>query len=488
MNRDTIIPLCWAIQSERAKLDRKTSKGLVVPNSVPASNLPSDPGDSDDRRGALAVAAAAAFVTYFCMYAFRKPFSAATLTGQTISLGGWIGAATEFDLKTVLVLAQLAGYMSSKFLGIKFVSEMPRRRRAVAILVLIGFAELALLGYAIVPVPAKILMLFLNGLPLGMVFGLVLAYLEGRRVTEAMTAVLCASFISSSGVVKTVGTKLMEDYGVSEFLMPFLTGLIFLLPLLMAVYVLDRTPEPNHEDVRQRTRRRQMDRTARWEFMKAYFPGLVLLVGIHMAVTVVRSVRDDFGVEIWQGLGVARPEVFALSETSVAFVVTAISAAAILIRGNVRAFLSSLLLTAGGFLVIGMALLLQSFQAIGPFPFMVACGIGLYVPYVVFHTTVFERLIAASRRTANLGFLMYVADAMGYFAYVGYLIYKVRLVENTATADPEYYLNVFRWIAMGTVLGALVSLALAAFYFQRRFRRDGEPSMTAMPQLAGGEG
>ena len=47
--------------------------------------------------------------------------------------------------------------------------------------------------------------MFLNGLPLGMVFGLVVSYLEGRRQTEALAAALTASFIVSSGVVKSVG-------------------------------------------------------------------------------------------------------------------------------------------------------------------------------------------------------------------------------------------------------------------------------------------
>ncbi len=36
----------------------------------------------------------------------------------------------------------------------------------------------------------KVIMLFANGLPLGLVFGLVLAYLEGRRQTEALSAAL----------------------------------------------------------------------------------------------------------------------------------------------------------------------------------------------------------------------------------------------------------------------------------------------------------
>ena len=157
----------------------------------------------------------AAFTTYFCMYAFRKPFTAATYENAYV----W-----GIGLKTVLVAAQVSGYTISKFLGIKFVSELPARYRAAAILVLIGIAEIALFLFAITPAPYNAFWLFVNGLPLGMVFGFVLAFLEGRRLTEALSAGLCASFIISSGVVKSVGQSLIQNWNVSEFWMPFCDG------------------------------------------------------------------------------------------------------------------------------------------------------------------------------------------------------------------------------------------------------------------------
>jgi hypothetical protein len=52
------------------------------------------------------------FCTYSCMYAFRKPFSAATYH---------VG---DVDFKVILVISQGLGYMISKFTGIKIISEM----------------------------------------------------------------------------------------------------------------------------------------------------------------------------------------------------------------------------------------------------------------------------------------------------------------------------------------------------------------------------
>src|SRR5436190_435805 len=67
---------------------------------------------------------AAAFGTYFCMYAFRVPFKASAYAEYKV--WGW-------DAKVILVVAQVMGYATSKFLAIKFVSEMRPERRGLAI-------------------------------------------------------------------------------------------------------------------------------------------------------------------------------------------------------------------------------------------------------------------------------------------------------------------------------------------------------------------
>ena len=55
---------------------------------------------------------------------------------------------------------------------------------------------------------------------------------------------------------------------------------------------------------------------------------------------------------------------------------------------------------------------------------MVLTGLGLYLPYVLVHTTLFERLMAVTRDGGNLGFLMYLADSAGYMGYVGLMLAK----------------------------------------------------------------
>jgi hypothetical protein len=431
------------------------------------SETPSTRTDRQPNSGLYCVwAIAAAFCTYFCMYAFRKPFTAGEFRG--VMLGG-------VEYKTVLVVAQVLGYTVSKFIGIKVVSEISAGRRAIAIAGLIGVAEVALVVFALVPPPWNFAALFFNGLPLGMVFGLVLSYLEGRRLTEALSAGLCASFILSSGVVKSVGRSLVLDYHVDEYWMPALTGLIFAPPLAVSIWMLTRIPPPDAADVEHRTERKPLTRIDRWAFFRKYSVGLSLLLGIYIVLTVLRSVRDDFAVEIWNSLGVEKqPEVFAQTETIVMFAVTLLNAAAILIASNRTAFLTALVLVGAGFSLVGLASLLQSSGLLGPFAFMVLSGIGLYVPYVAFHTTVFERLIAATRDKANLGFLMYLADSTGYLGYVAVLLAK-----SYGLNRPDM-LDFFHTLEYVVSASSIAAVTLALLWFMRRL----PASAPALPAAA----
>lgn len=364
--------------------------------------------------------------------------------------------------KTVLVIAQVMGYMLSKVIGVKVIAEMAPKRRAAGILILIAIAEGALLLFTIAPSPLHVLCLFLNGLPLGMVFGLVLGFLEGRRHTEALTAGLCASFILADGFTKSVGTWLL-DSGVSERLMPALAGGLFVPPLLLFVWMLTRIPPPSIEDVAQRTERTPMDGPRRMAFLMRYGLGLAGLIGSFFLITLVRSVRADFAPEIWKGLGLkAVPSTFANSEILVALGVTLVNGLSILIIDNRRAFFTSIALSIGGVLLMVAALLGLQAGVLGPFPFMVAIGTGLYIPYVAMHTTILERLIAMTRDRGNIGFLMYVADSVGYLGYVVLMLGKGYM---PAKIDFVAFFSTLCWVV--SIL-ATSSLVVGWIYFANR--------------------
>ena len=402
------------------------------------------------------------------MYAFRKPFTAGTFDGIEV----W-----DIGLKTIFIASQVAGYTISKFIGIKVVSEMPPRYRAISIVCLIGIAELALLLFAVTPPPWNFIWLFANGLPLGMVFGLVLGFLEGRKVTEALSAGLCASFILASGVVVSVGRRLIENWGISEYWMPFTTGLIFTAPLLVSVWLLAQIPPPSKEDELMRCHRSTMGGRDRWQFFRRHAFGLTVLCVIYILLTIARSVRSDFAPEIWAGLGVEeKPDVFAKSELWVTIGVIFINGLVIMISNNRKAFLSSLGLCCAGFAIALSAVVSHLANQLSPMMFMILLGVGMYIPYVAFHTTIFERMIAAFRETGTIGYLMYLADAVGYLGYVCVMVLK-----NVTSEKEINFLELVIWISIAVALiSTVLSVILGIYYYQRIPRSKQIPDISAM--------
>jgi hypothetical protein len=220
----------------------------------------------------------AGFATYFCMYAYRKPFAAAKFEGLKF-LG------TEVNLKTAFIVSQIVGYTLSKYVGIKIVSEATANRRAAMLAAMVLFAELALLAFAVLPEDWKVVAIFCNGLPLGLVWGLVVWFLEGRRTSDLLLTGLSCSLIVSSGTVKAVGLYLMGWFALSEWWMPFVTGLVFLPFLLGSTWLLNQLPAPNADDVAARTLREPMDGRQRLRFIRQFFTGLFLLIAVCLFIS-----------------------------------------------------------------------------------------------------------------------------------------------------------------------------------------------------------
>nr|WP_294942394.1 DUF5690 family protein [uncultured Mucilaginibacter sp.] len=361
------------------------------------------------------MAAVSAFGAYTSMYAFRKAFAAGTFTGQQY---------LHIDYKVWLVIAQIIGYTLSKFYGIRFIAEVKGAKRGPTILLLVGIAWLALLGFALVPAPYNIIFLFINGFPLGLIWGLVFGYLEGRRSTEFMAAVLSISLIFGSGFVKTIGQTLIHVYHISEYNMPFFTGALFAIPLILFVFMLELMPPQTAEDKLLRAERKPMDATERKQFIIRFLPGIILTLIIYVLLTIMRDVRDNFEVEIWNSLGIKDRNIYAKIDTQISVIVLVAISLLILVRKNLRAFGIIHLFIIGGCVLVGASTLLFTLKLIGPVSWMTCAGLGLYLGYVPYNAIFFERMIATFHYKSNVGFVMYVADSMGYLGSVSVLLVK----------------------------------------------------------------
>lgn len=401
-----------------------------------------------------------AFVIYFCMYAFRKPFAAASFEG--ISLFG-------LNYKVALVISQVLGYALSKFIGIKFNSGAGMKNRATYIILFIFLAELALLGFAFAPIQYKFIFLFLNGIPLGMIWGLVFAYIEGRTVTELLAAILSSSFILASGVTKSVGKFLMNEYQISEFLMPFTTGAIFFLPLVIGVWAIEKVPPPNAEDIASRKERTPMTDEDRKAFFKEFAPGFIALIVILFLMTAFRDLRDNFAAEFWDKLGKGdSAAIFTQTEIYIAIGVLALLSFFILLKNNRKAIQVMLLIMFVGLVILlGSTLLYQFTSFNSPLVWMSVSGLGVYMAYTTLGGgLIFERISSLSKRNTNAAFLIYIADAVGYLGSVFILVIKEVIFPDIS------FLSFF--IKMIYILGifGLSCIIFSYFYFSKKMLRN----------------
>lgn len=400
-------------------------------------------------------AGAMAFGVYFAMYAFRKPFAAASF--EQFTVGG-------LDFKVVLVIAQVIGYALAKLIGVKVIAELPAHRRIAGILLQIGLAEAALLGFALIPPPWNAACLFVDGLALGMVWGMVFGFVEGRRQSELIAAILCASFILSSGVVKSVGEWVLLR-GISQFWMPAATGALFAPLLLVCVAGLAVLPEPSVQDIAERMRRVPIDRAGRSALLRRYAVGLASLIVLYIMLTALRDFRDNFSAEIWHKVGLGgQAAIFAWTELPVSVVVLGALGALMLFRSNRAALTANFLLMALGLVLAGGASLAFALHVLGPELWMVLLGMGLYLTYTPFNGILFDRLVASSGRPGNAGFFIYVADAFGYGGTVALLLARNLL---------GLHLDWAQFLTEASIAASasgLLLLGFAWFYFDRRLR------------------
>ncbi|MFN3783138.1 MAG: DUF5690 family protein [Spirosomataceae bacterium] len=390
-----------------------------------------------------------AFMTYLCFYPFRRAYTAATY--ENISY--W-----DIDFKILMITAQVIGFAVSKGIGIKFVSELGPAQRSKSLWI-IAFISWVCYGlFALTPAPYSLVFIFLASLPLGMVYGILLGYLEGRTITELLVATLTASFIVGSGFAKSIGKWVMVHWEVSETTMPFVASGYMLLPFAGFVWALSFIPPPTDEDQRIRSVRQPMDAQARRSFVKDFGLSLIIFVISYVLLTTFREFRDNFAPEIWAALGRgSQIALYTQTEIPIAIFVLFLMIALRWVKNNYRAFWLIELWMLGGGVLIGLSTWLFERQLISAEWWLVLLGLGVYVAYAMCNSLYFERMIAAFQRKGTIGFLITYADYYAYFGSVLVLLYKNYFQPKIA------YLDFFIRLSY-TISGLYIALVCVSMY------------------------
>ena len=195
-------------------------------------------------------AGGAALLSYSLVYALRKPYTAAAFEGLEFF---------HMDYKVAVTIVQILGYLIAKFAGIKLISELKKETRFRFIVLASILAELALVGFWLLPAPYNLLVMFFNGLALGCMWGVIFSFIEGRRVTDLLASMLGVSIVFSSGTAKSIGLFVMNTLHIDQFLMPALIGGAALPLLLLLGYSLSRLPQPDEHDIASKSKRETLN-------------------------------------------------------------------------------------------------------------------------------------------------------------------------------------------------------------------------------------
>lgn len=407
-------------------------------------------------------ASVTAFLTYLCFYPFRRAYTAATYE----DLAFW-----GVNYKILIITAQVLGFAVSKGLGIKYVSEMPPAHRSRNLIIIIILSWICYLLFALVPAPYNLFFIFLASLPLGMVYGTMLGFLEGRKVTELLVAVLTASFIIGSGFAKSIGKWVMGTFGVTEFWMPFVACAIMIVPFAFFAWLMGKIPPPDASDENLRTERKPMQKADRKAFVKEFTFSLVIFVISYVLLTTFREFRDNFAPEIWKQLGYSNNSgIFTQTEIPIAIAVLLIMASMRWIKNNHLAFRVIQILMLTGGLLIGLGTILFQQALISPVIWLTMLGFGVYLAYSMCNSLYFERMIAAFKKAGTIGFLITFADYYAYLGSILVLFYKNFFQKSINYLEFFIYLSYF----ISVIYVVLVAVSMWNLEMKRRHINDPE--------------
>ena len=387
---------------------------------------------------------------------------------------------TDLDLQAAFSLAFILGFGVAKpFAAVVVSSRLFFSRRIVALSFLLAASMLVecvgLPVFAGAP-GAQVACVFVSSFFSSWLYGAAATYLEGRRTTEVLLAVL-SFFLIYAGNLSRGTAALVLQAGCPPLLMPLAIGAVA-CPISIALYVaVDRAPPPSAADVATRSKRTAMTGAQRAAFLRRWGVFVAPQCAAYALLTGIRSVRDLYSQQIFaESLGVAEapPYVFLIADLPGAICGGAVLLLLSRVPSNERAVFFNLGAQAASAVLLLSSTILFALKGLPGLAWQLAAGTGIFVPYLVMQTPIFERLLAVAQSEGTLSFLIFLSDGIGYVVSITLLLYR-DFAPATAVAGGE--LALFERMAGGCAAACLVLTAVSALFFRGaigRAKRSGE--------------
>lgn len=401
-------------------------------------------------------AGGAALLSYSLVYALRKPYTAAAFDGIEF-LG--------MDYKVLVTMVQILGYLIAKFIGIKLISELKRENRFRFFIGSVLLAQASLILFGLIPSPYNVIAMFINGLSLGCMWGVIFSFIEGRRVTDLLASLLGVSIVIASGASKSVGLFVLNELNVDPYWMPALIGAFAIPLLILMAYLLKKLPAPTKEDIELRAERVTLNGEQRKALFKKYSTILIFLFLGNLLLVILRDIKEDFLVNIID-MSNHSSWLFAQVDSLVTIIILVLFALLTFFRNNFHVIIGLLGLVVGSCVFMSYVSYNHETLQLSTVSWLFVQSITLYISFLAFQTIFFERFIACFKVKGNVGFFVVIIDFLGYVGTVIFLLIKGILHRGTDTNWFNFY-NDIAFIVSGL---CVVLFSAAAYLLVKEYR------------------
>jgi hypothetical protein len=237
--------------------------------------------------------------------------------------------------------------------------------------------------------------------------------------------------------------------------MPAFIG-AFACPLVIGLgWSLSKLPKQNDEDIALKVERVTIDRSQRIAIFRKYALLLTLLLGGSLLLTVLRDIKEDFLVRIFDLTGQS-DWIFVKVDAIVTITILLLLGMMVFVRNNRSALL--ILLSGAIVALLAMTLISANYYRwnLPPLLWLFIISLSLYIPYLAFQTIFFDRFIACFKINGNVGFFIAMVDSLGYAGTVIVLLLK-EVIQPQAD-----WLQVFNTmgVAVGTFCAAVFTVSM----------------------------
>ena len=375
-----------------------------------------------------------ALIYYSCIFLVKASMFACSFADKPTVLG--------LSYKTCLALAQTSGYAIGKVPSLLYSPKLPQSQLHRALVAILISAGLLVVLSCLTPPAASVVLITLACVCLAPTWSVLQRFLEGRRDTEAIVAVVSFSYIGGSGLCKGVAVDLTKVHGFTDGEAVAACALVGMGVGVAAAMGVAAQPPPSAADVAKRGRRHAMVsyRDELGQLVRGGFgPGILLIVAAYTLLGSLRAYRDYFQLELFAAVDLRQSSsLFATSESSISLFVLASSAGFGRFEDNTRALRWILRVAAPSALGIALLTHLHESGVLGGLSWMVGVGACTFLGYVPLGTMVHDRLLGAARYDSTSALLNLLMDASVLLGTVSILIYKDFFIEDPRAAAPAH--------------------------------------------------